>query len=446
MQKKSLYLLVLVALVAMFSVSVFMGPTAPVRAETIPFPDVSATNPHFSAIMSLVDQGILEGYSDGTFKPDQEVNRAEALKIILMAMSVSIGTGTATGFSDVPATEWYAPYVGTAAAAGIVSGYSDGSFLPGQTVNRAEAVKMLTLAGGSEIGSAESSFSDVSVDSWYAAYASYAKKWNLEPVQTDGLWHADAAISRANLAEMVYRMQKIKQSGSGFDESTNWQRGDFPAVDISMKVPFGWGVKQEGVGSAFLLDSANGQISLLNPYANGGTLLMTRYMNTEGASASDVFAGIRARLGVESEVAQIGGFDALVVYDESGLSYRQWYLAMPNGEIVNFWAMRGDGAYSPYLEWFFDTMIASVEFSASSDSGLTIDEIVSDLRGAIQVDGTGEQMMALLSDWELFETDAIGVGTGPVDYYYSPSANITLKYERSFDVILDLRDGETSAF
>jgi len=363
-----------------------------------------------------------------------------------MGMSVTVGSGTDTGFSDVPATEWYAPFVGTATAAGIVSGYPDGSFLPGQTVNRAEAMKMLTLAGSSDVGRAEGSFSDVSLDSWFAPYASYAKKWNLEPPQTDGLWHADAEISRANLAEMVYRMQKVRDSGNGFDESTNWARVDFPAVDISMKVPFAWGVKQEGVGAAFLLDSANGQISLLNPYANGGTLLMTRYMNTEGASASEVFAGIQSKLSVQSDIVKIGSFDALVVYDESGLSYRQWYLAMPNGEIVNFWAMRGDGAYGPYLEWFFDTMIASTEFSASSESGMTIDEIVSDLRGAIQVDGTGEQMMALLSDWELFETDAIGVGTGPVDYYYSPSANITLKYERSYDVILDLRDGKTAAF
>ena len=62
------------------------------------------------------------------------------------------------------------------------------------------------------------------------------------------------------------------------------------------------------------------------------------------------------------------------------------------------------------------------------------------------MDGTGKAAMQVAGNWDLIETDTIGVGTGPVDYYYSTSLDVTLKYERSFDVLLDLRDGRTTAF
>ena len=46
----------------------------------------------------------------------------------------------------------------------------------------------------------------------------------------------------------------------------------------------------------------------------------------------------------------------------------------------------------------------------------------------------------------IIETDAIGVGTGPIDYYYSEKIDLTIKYERSADVILDAREGRTTKF
>jgi hypothetical protein len=46
----------------------------------------------------------------------------------------------------------------------------------------------------------------------------------------------------------------------------------------------------------------------------------------------------------------------------------------------------------------------------------------------------------------IIETDTIGVGTGPVDYYYSETVNYTFKYERTLDLILDTRKGRTASF
>lgn len=420
-----------------------------VTSASANFSDVSSAHTHYAAITSLVDQGILQGYEDGSFKPGTHVNRAEALKIILMGADIEVNGESSAGilFSDVDSDDWFFDYVSTAVSLGIVQGYNDGTFKPEQTVNRAEAMKILLAAA--EVSAsvpASAPFPDVSTSDWFSGYAAYAKTWNIQPPQTDGLWHPEEDVTRANMAEMVYRLQQKDELGHAFDEGTNWQRKTFPTVNISMKVPFSWGYKQEGVGAAFLLDRENDQVSLLTPYENGGTILMTRYANSDGASSGSVFASIAGNSSFLTGQTTINGAPTLVVYHDEGLYYREWYLYMENKSLVHLVALRGDGAYSNYLEWFFEAMVASVEYDTTTTSDLTIEETVAELREAIQVDGVGAEIKALLTDWELIETDTIGVGTGPVDYFYSPSANVTIKYERSFDVILDLEEGETTAF
>lgn len=99
-------------------------------------------------IYSAVHYGIVTGYDDGTFKPDADVNRAEALKILSLASQ--IGTIVSSGavitppvFYDVTDGDWFGPYVKEFALRGIVSGYGDGSFGPANPITRAEAAKIV---------------------------------------------------------------------------------------------------------------------------------------------------------------------------------------------------------------------------------------------------------------------------------------------------------------
>jgi hypothetical protein len=90
--------------------------------------------------------GWIEGYDDGTFRPNNNVNRAEALKMILASkIAVELITGGSMDFSDISGEEWFVDYVAYAVAEDIVEGYSDGTFKPGNPITRAEAAKIISL-------------------------------------------------------------------------------------------------------------------------------------------------------------------------------------------------------------------------------------------------------------------------------------------------------------
>lgn len=114
------------------------------------FGDVASTHPYLPAIEWGKSSGVLKGYPDGTFRADNPVNRAEFLKIIIEADSAA-DVSTATEqilFPDVDDSAWFAPYVRYAKQHGIVDGYPDGTFRPDKTVNFAEALKIAYEALG----------------------------------------------------------------------------------------------------------------------------------------------------------------------------------------------------------------------------------------------------------------------------------------------------------
>lgn len=113
------------------------------------FSDVSGSHPYGEAIRWGKRSNVLSGYPDGTFQPDRTVNRAEFLKIVLGAPGIDVHQATnPTGFTDVDENAWYIPYVRYAKAQGIIEGYADGTFKPEQAVNFAEALKMAYVALG----------------------------------------------------------------------------------------------------------------------------------------------------------------------------------------------------------------------------------------------------------------------------------------------------------
>ena len=114
------------------------------------FPDVPTDSKYYTAIEYFRSREIIQGYTDGTFRPDQLANRAEALKIILLSsgMEVDINDLGEDVFPDVTSEDWYYPYIKKALSLEIIEGYEDGYFRPVQNQNIAETLKIIILTNG----------------------------------------------------------------------------------------------------------------------------------------------------------------------------------------------------------------------------------------------------------------------------------------------------------
>lgn len=97
-----------------------------------------------SYVEALYKRGIMNGYPDGSFRGGNSITRAELAKTIVEAFGIA--TGGTNSFSDVSDTSWYAAYVAGAAGAGVITGMDDGTFAPDREVSRQDAVLMLYRA------------------------------------------------------------------------------------------------------------------------------------------------------------------------------------------------------------------------------------------------------------------------------------------------------------
>lgn len=197
------------------------------------FNDVPTDHPYSKAINWLQANGVIKGYEDGTFKPDQPVNRAEFLKMLYWTKGIGepVVVKPTYPFADVKGGEWYANYVEDAYVYGVINGYADGTFQAGNPINVAEALKIVlnvfidpddfysAMAGDYQCPFRNVGLSKVvGVDAWYYKYAYVAdgicalpdkmvldSKGNLS-------FNAGKKLTRAEMAELIYRVKTVKDN------------------------------------------------------------------------------------------------------------------------------------------------------------------------------------------------------------------------------------------
>lgn len=110
--------------------------------------DIAGTG-YEAAVSRLLEEGIVSGYKDGTFRPENSVTRAEVCAMIIKAGGQSaVADGAADTFSDLSGSAWAADFINAASDAGIVSGYKDGTFRPKNNITYNELSSMLVKAAG----------------------------------------------------------------------------------------------------------------------------------------------------------------------------------------------------------------------------------------------------------------------------------------------------------
>jgi hypothetical protein len=138
--------------------------------STSTFSDMTKGQWFNKAVASMANGKYIKGYTDGTFGGNRSITRAEFVAIAARFMDAKSGTVT---FSDVSSTNWAYQYISTAVAYGWINGYPDGTFKPDQAISRAEAMKIINtmLARGVDAAGLISGIKawpdNTNVNAWY---------------------------------------------------------------------------------------------------------------------------------------------------------------------------------------------------------------------------------------------------------------------------------------
>jgi hypothetical protein len=168
------------------------------------FTDVFQSTPYAASIEQLRADGIVQGYADGTFRPDHHMNRAEFTKMIVgISEPVDRMLTCPTEdlpFPDVTADAWYAPYVCVAWKFDWIRGYPDGTFGPSRTINFAEAAKIMVGDYFDNAYMAE----HPPEGPWYQPYFEKLTEFNALP---ESYRSPSQLITRGEMAEMLLRVR-----------------------------------------------------------------------------------------------------------------------------------------------------------------------------------------------------------------------------------------------
>lgn len=171
------------------------------------FPDVRNSFAN-QQIAELYSQGIINGYANGNFGPQNKATRAELIKISLTAFRSCTANQSvnATPFNDVTFGDWFIGCVAKAKTDGIISGYGGNVFQPNNHITRGETLKILLLSAGINISSERgknTGFSDVSTSHFSAPYVVWATNNGIVNGYGNGRFGPDDHITREQIAKMV---------------------------------------------------------------------------------------------------------------------------------------------------------------------------------------------------------------------------------------------------
>jgi len=183
------------------------------------FSDVGTDNAFYKEIEAVAKAGYMSGYRE--FKPEETISRGMAAALTARTYQLSYDASTPS-FSDVPKTYEFYGEIEALAQAGWVDGYSDGTFRPDAEMNRATITVMgaAAKAGGKDKisdppATVTTVFTDVTKDYWAFKYIYYAKENNLITGYSDGSFRPDNPCTRAMAAMIISRAH-----GDSFDNPT----------------------------------------------------------------------------------------------------------------------------------------------------------------------------------------------------------------------------------
>lgn len=194
-------------LLLLASLLVAVLPSSGAVAQSTGFPDVPPDGTHAQAIAALAEDGILLGFEDGTFRPLASITRAQMASVLFRAEGLDPVT---PDFSDVPTEGPHTGAIGALAAAGVIEGYEDGTFRPGELIRRDHIALMVARWLGTTSSSSRY-FDDVTR---YGSQIAALFELGVINGTTGETYHPGRDLSREQAASLVYRALEVLRGGA----------------------------------------------------------------------------------------------------------------------------------------------------------------------------------------------------------------------------------------
>lgn len=202
------------------------------------FTDLDDNNPNTALIMEFYDRGLTKGYPDGSFRPEGTITRAEFLTFVNRTFSFEGGEGS-LAFSDIRGDEWFADELRTAVGNGYIQGYPDGTFRPQREISRQEVAYVLNSI--LEYPAEEFAETEDEVAIW-AEDAVNALVQREIMVLEEGFFHGEKADTRESVAVALLKTLHLKeeealQSEEGDLSGGGISSGGFPSGGSDVDQP-----------------------------------------------------------------------------------------------------------------------------------------------------------------------------------------------------------------
>ncbi|MEK8196119.1 S-layer homology domain-containing protein [Lysinibacillus sp. FSL M8-0134] len=186
-------------------------------AATSPFTDINQYSDNYNEILKAYSQGIMSGFSDNTFRPNVSVTRGEAAKMLATALKLDTKNIQDPYYKDVPKGNQYYKYVAALQNAGIMSGYSNGTFMPNEVLTRGELAKMVVVGFHLEVSPTYNNiFKDVNSQTSNAIYIQTLIDLNITKGTTPVTFSPFDPVTRGQFASFVVGSQEKKNNETSY--------------------------------------------------------------------------------------------------------------------------------------------------------------------------------------------------------------------------------------
>ena len=181
---------------------------APVNTEAATFSDVTTKTSHYDAIVNYTTKNMISGFPDGTFRQGQAITRQDAAKLLALVLDLDLDNVKDPGFKDVSKTNPNYKYIAALVEAEIISGYEDNTFKPTDNLSRAQMAKIIVLGFElEEVGAINLPFKDINERQWHIEFVKTLYSNKITTGTTSTTFSPNDLVTRGQMVAFVFRSE-----------------------------------------------------------------------------------------------------------------------------------------------------------------------------------------------------------------------------------------------